>query len=167
MINFGLYRAEAHADLNNIADADLETALVVSGTRNGVNTSFTLSSAPSFAQVLKNGQILTRGTDYTISGVTITFAVPPKASDILLVLDYQGYFIVGGGGGSGITGDIAITSGSGQTVFNPGFAITDPLVFLNGIRQNQGVDYVVSAGTVIFNGALNLGDIVQITAIGT
>lgn len=51
--------------------------IVISGTQNGVNKTFTLASAPTggVIQLFKNGQLLTPGSgkDYQLSGVTITF----------------------------------------------------------------------------------------------
>lgn len=55
----------------------------------GVEDEFTLGSAPvaSSVQVFLNGLIqqVGAGKDYTISGTTITFTVPPETGDILLI----------------------------------------------------------------------------------
>jgi hypothetical protein len=63
----------------------------LSGTINGVNDTFTLSTAPnadSKVMVFVNGQLMTRGAsnDFTISGTTITFASDtiPQVDDVLL-----------------------------------------------------------------------------------
>lgn len=51
-----------------------------SGTINSSNTVFTLANSPSPATSLilhLNGQILTQGVEYTLSGSTITFATAP------------------------------------------------------------------------------------------
>ncbi len=63
----------------------------LSGTINGVNDTFTLSTAPnadSKVMVFVNGQLMTRGAsnDFTISGTTITFASDtiPQIDDVLL-----------------------------------------------------------------------------------
>jgi hypothetical protein len=65
---------------------DLE---VPAGLLNGSNQSFALSSAPTPASSLSlvwNGLVLKNGTDYTLSGVTITFinGVIPQSGDTLM-----------------------------------------------------------------------------------
>lgn len=60
-----------------------------SGTKNGSNQVFTLSSTPKPAASVElsyNGQLLQAGGgDFTLSGNTITFvAIKPVASDVLL-----------------------------------------------------------------------------------
>ncbi len=50
------------------------------GTIDGVNTAFTLDNSPNPAAsliLILNGQYLTQGVEYTLSGPTITFAVAP------------------------------------------------------------------------------------------
>lgn len=57
-----------------------------SGTVNGVNDTFTLTSNPIFTQaciVFLNGVFLTQGVHYTISGNTITFTAPPDTGQQL------------------------------------------------------------------------------------
>jgi len=62
---------------------------VPSGTKNGSNTDFTLANTPvsGSEMVFLNGilQNAGAGNDYTISTVTITFAVAPISSDTILV----------------------------------------------------------------------------------
>jgi len=56
------------------------------GTANGSNTAFTLPVAPSPSSSLalyKNGQLLKLTTDYTLSGLNITFIDAPLVTDIL------------------------------------------------------------------------------------
>jgi hypothetical protein len=50
------------------------------GTVNGVNVTFTLNNAPNPAsslQLYKNGLLLKATVDYTLSSLTITYAVAP------------------------------------------------------------------------------------------
>jgi hypothetical protein len=59
------------------------------GTMNGVNTIFTLSAAPSPASSLhlyRNGLLQRAGTDYNLTGSTVTFvtAATPQTGDLLL-----------------------------------------------------------------------------------
>ena len=70
--------------LGNFADSEVPAGLV-----NGVNTVFSLAFPPSPAASLslyRNGLLQESGTDYTISGSTITFLLSsaPQASDLLL-----------------------------------------------------------------------------------
>lgn len=61
---------------------------VPSGTINGSNVTFTLASAPapsSSLMLFVNGVLQTQGVgaDYTLSGTTITFAIPPRTNSNL------------------------------------------------------------------------------------
>lgn len=62
---------------------------VPAGIINGTNAVFTLSNTPTAntEQVFLNGilQNVGAGNDYTISGNTITFAIPPIVTDVILV----------------------------------------------------------------------------------
>lgn len=69
------------ASLVGYADFQTETP---SGTVNGSNTVFTLAATPSAGVlVFKNGLLQIEGTDYTISGATITFTVAPAGGSTL------------------------------------------------------------------------------------
>lgn len=59
------------------------------GTRDGVNTVFTLSSSPATGStaVYRNGLRELLGSGYMVSGAVITFSAPPLADDVLTV-DY-------------------------------------------------------------------------------
>lgn len=61
-----------------------------SGTINSSNVTFNLSFAPvvGSVKIFKNGQRLTVGTSYTISGSTITFLTAPDTGDDLKA-DYR------------------------------------------------------------------------------
>ena len=71
------------------AASNFVDALVPSGTINGTNPVFTLTSAPNPASSLKlykNGLLLSQNADYTLSGSTITFAsatTTPQTGDAL------------------------------------------------------------------------------------
>lgn len=65
-----------------------------SGTINGTNAAFTLANSPSPSLSLElflNGQFQTQGSDYTLSGSTITFTTAPAAaySGLPFVAFYQ------------------------------------------------------------------------------
>ena len=57
----------------------------LTGTPDGIETDFTLSSTPALNSliVFMNGLALTPSYDYTLSGTTVSFDEPPLAGDIL------------------------------------------------------------------------------------
>jgi hypothetical protein len=61
-----------------------------SGTLNGSNKAFTLAHSPLTGKdaVYLNGVLQVRGTDYTISGSTITFTAAPFSGDLIRVIYY-------------------------------------------------------------------------------
>lgn len=64
---------------------------IPSGTINGVNDTFTLANTPAPAtslQLTLQGVLLIAGTDYTLSGDTITMTSPPPTGAILLAVFY-------------------------------------------------------------------------------
>jgi hypothetical protein len=62
---------------------------VPSGTVNGVNTTFTLSSTPAdIVLVTLNSRPLKQTIDYTLSGVTLTLATAPAVGQELYALYY-------------------------------------------------------------------------------
>jgi len=79
------YRLPGTGGTSNFVDA-----AIPSGTINGANLSFTLSTAPNPSTSLKlykNGLLLSQNGDYTISGTTITFgsqAITPQTGDTLM-----------------------------------------------------------------------------------
>lgn len=90
-----LYTKQSDSSLYFLDDSGVEHALVggatlnfadnetPSGTINGSNAAFTLAHSPSPAASLileMNGQILTQGVEYTLSGATITFSTAPDAA---------------------------------------------------------------------------------------
>jgi hypothetical protein len=71
---------------DNFADDEVPT-----GSVDGINTTFVLAQTPSPAssvKVFQNGTKRTLATDYTFSGMTITFLVAPETGDIITV-DYR------------------------------------------------------------------------------
>lgn len=61
---------------------------VPSGTKNGINTIFNLTSVPitNSEYVYVNGMLMSgSGVDYTLSGGTITFIIAPQSTDIIFV----------------------------------------------------------------------------------
>ena len=69
----------------NVVGVYTTYAEVPSGTVNGSNVTFTLTHAPNPAitlQVCLDGRVQTYGTDYTLSGSTITFVAAPATSSL-------------------------------------------------------------------------------------
>jgi len=64
--------------LTNLAPA----SEVPSGLKNNSNVTFTVLNVPQYLTL--NGQTLVAGTEYTISGLTITMTTAPISSDVLL-----------------------------------------------------------------------------------
>jgi hypothetical protein len=87
-----------------------------SGTINNSNTIFTIANTPvsSSVEVFKNGQRLTETTDYTISGVTITFVVAPYTdtyyTDIIRVNYRYVTYLPAGTTGSGLGATVPSTA---------------------------------------------------------
>lgn len=76
---------------DNLSTAAAPVRETPTGTINGVNDTFTLSTAPAsddLAIIARNGVVQVRGAAYTISGVTITFQTGyiPKTGDTLEAL---------------------------------------------------------------------------------
>lgn len=138
-------------------------------TGNGSAVAFTLNKATTNVEtfVFLNGVAQVPGTDYSISGTTLTFVTaPPSDNEIeVRVLDI-----------SDINGiDITLSSfvGDGSdTTFTLATALasnTSTFVYLNGVAQVPTVDYGVSGSTLTFTTApANLDQIraVTINAIG-
>lgn len=74
------------ADLGGGGSSVLQDGETPSGTINGSNTAFTLSYTPSNPNgviVVLNGVVQYNGTDYTISGTTITFTTAPVSGSTI------------------------------------------------------------------------------------
>ena len=82
----GVLAADAVSD--NIVEADIRLE-DESANCNGATTGFTLAATPvtNSVQVFLNGLLQQAGSgkDYTLSGVTVTFATAPASGDILLI----------------------------------------------------------------------------------
>jgi hypothetical protein len=83
MQRFGMFRAEAAADLEVIDDAS-SSSVAITGTQDGVNADFTVDALP--AVLVRNGLRQSTPGDYSITGNTLTWVVPPTADDIIFGL---------------------------------------------------------------------------------
>lgn len=62
---------------------DLYKSFVLSGV-DGLNTTFTLPISPTALKLFLNGLLLNQGSDFSLSGSTITFVAPPQLGDLLV-----------------------------------------------------------------------------------
>lgn len=140
---------------STVVFADAETP---SGAANGVNNAFTLNNIPSPAASLalfRNGVLLAQGSDFTLSGSTVTFYsyAVPQTGDILLAsyryntttVQPQVQFV-----------DSETPAGTTDGV-NTGFTLSyapSPAASLslyrNGILMKQGLDYTLSGSQITF-----------------
>jgi uncharacterized protein YoxC len=133
--------------------ADGETP---SGTMDGSNGTFTLAAAPAPAvslQLYRNGLEQASGTDFSLSGSTITFLNGnfPKSTDIV-----QAFYRVTGTGQAATFSDAEVPGGTIDGT-NKTFTLTatpNPVLSLklykNGMLLQQNGDYTLSGATITF-----------------
>lgn len=137
----------------------LQAGEVPTGTVNSSNTAFTLSYTPSVAGaviVVLNGVVQYNGTDYTITGTTITFTTAPVTGSTIYA--YNGVTGAGGGGSGTVTSvSVATANGFAGTVATatttPAITITTSITGLlkgNGTAisaATAGTDYLTPTGS--------------------
>ena len=115
-----------------------------SGSLNGSNTVFTLVSSPSPSASLilaVNGVILRPGTDFTVSGNTITVASAPSSTDWIRAWYDLGYLYN--------AEEPTETSPLGGIFTLAASPLSSTLIFaINGVVALNGTDYSVSGATV-------------------
>jgi archaellum component FlaF (FlaF/FlaG flagellin family) len=155
--NAGTWASVAAFGTGSGGGAGSTAAISVSGTQDGSNKTFTLSSAitAGVGLVFINGQLLIPGSsnDYVISGTTLTIqaACPaPLSTDVVQVFGYTDTATVVTG-----TSEVAVTGT--QNSSNKTFTISNAingvaLVFLNGqlLTSGSSNDYTVSGTTLTF-----------------
>lgn len=127
------------------------------GSINGVNTSFDLSQTPyplSSLSVYRNGLFQSVGTDYTLSGSTITFlpGSTPRGTDTL-----GAYYRVAGTTVTASfidaetpTGNVDGSNVNFTLVFAPAPALSLKL-YKNGVLLLQNTDYTVTGRNLVMN----------------
>ena len=131
-------------------------AAIPGGTMNGVNTAFTLASAPAPTTSLtlfRNGILQRVGIDFTLSGSAITFAAGsiPQSGDYV-----RAYYRTPGTGTATNFNDAELPSGTinGTNLTFTLAAAPSPAASLtlykNGVLLTQGADYALSGTTVTF-----------------
>jgi hypothetical protein len=125
-----------------------------SGSMNGTNLTFTLAAAPSPSAGLilaLNGLILRPGTDYSLSGQTITLVNAPSSTDWLRAWYDFGYLY----NAEAPTNSSPL--GGIYTLAAAPFSST--LIFaVNGLVALQSTDYTLSSATVDFTDAPDSDD---------
>ncbi|MBZ5607421.1 MAG: hypothetical protein LAP38_04120 [Acidobacteriia bacterium] len=129
---------------------------VPSGTLDGSNAAFTLSSAPNppaSLEIFRNGLLLRPGGDYSLSSNALTFlaGAAPQPGDALLAsyrvsVVLSGIGFVDGETPSGVMNGVN-TSFTLSQIPNPAASLA---VFRNGIRLKPGLDYTSSNNTITF-----------------
>jgi uncharacterized phage infection (PIP) family protein YhgE len=130
-----------------------------SGTMDGSNGTFTLAAAPgppTSLQLYRNGLEQANGTDFTISGNTITFlnGNVPRSTDIV-----QAFYRVPGTGQAATFSDAEIPSGpiNGTNATFTLAAAPNPVLSLklykNGMLLQQNGDYTLSSARITFTSA--------------
>jgi hypothetical protein len=152
---------------SSIAFVDAE---VPSGLVNGTNTAFTLTQPPAPASSLtlfRNGLLMRAGTDYTLSGNTVTFFTVsvPQAGDLLLA----SYRYIAAESNQPVVTDVFVDAETPAGTINgtnAQFTLTQaPLpasslaLYRNGLMMRQGGDYTLSGQTITFIGVPQPGDI--------
>ncbi len=129
------------------------------GTVDGANVTFTLANAPNPGASLKlfqNGVLAIQGTDYTLSGLTITFTSAPSAGALLTAFyrygSVTGNYVddetpAGAINGSNVTFTLAHAP-------SPGISLQ---FYINGVLQIQGTDYTLSGSTITMTSAPSAG----------
>lgn len=128
------------------------------GTVNGTNVVFNLTNAPDPAGSLtlfRNGVLQKAGSDFTLSGATITFltASVPQLGDLV-----QASYRTGSTGQSSFV-DNQVLSGSvngANLVFQLGSApnpASSLRLYRNGILLMQSIDYTLNGSTITFSSA--------------
>jgi len=158
--NLGNSLAGLTATVNTLSAAGSNAvfvdAEVPAGTVNGVNTGFTLANSPapiSSLTLFRNGLLQRLGTDYTLSGPSITFAPGsvPQGGDFV-----RAYYRIPGTGTATSFNDGELPSGTINgtnltfTLASAPSPASSLMLFKNGVLLAQGVDYALSGITVTF-----------------
>jgi hypothetical protein len=131
-----------------------------SGVINGSNTAFTLTGSPvTGTMVLQlNGQVLTQGIGYSITGTGITTAAAPQVGDTL----YANYFATTSSSVYAPTSEVVAGPEDGHnTAFVlAGVPESQSLILqLNGQILESGLGYTVSGNTIATSTPPALGDV--------
>lgn len=126
---------------------------VPSGSVNGSNTAFTLSDTPTSGSLMLflGGALQKEGSDYTLSGTTITFSFAPESATVI-------YAFYRTSDGSTSFADAETPTGS-VNGSNTAFTLANTpvsgslMLFLGGSVQTKDVDYSLSGTSITFTSA--------------
>lgn len=152
---------------NSIFTEDLFTSSinapeVLSGTPNGVLTTFTLSQAYTQLWLFKNGVFMQPGSgnDYTLSGTTVTMLDAPDTGTLLVAIGITGSQVMISGSNSLITSETptGLVNGSNAlfTVTKASYVGGTLEVYVNGVKQKGGSVHYTETNPGI--GTFTLGD---------
>jgi hypothetical protein len=142
---------------------------IPAGAIDGVNTAFTLVSAPNppaSLTLFRSGLLLRPGTDYTLTNANISFASqrPPLLGDVL-VSSYR--VAVNISGVAFVDGEIPSGAVDGTNVAfllaRTPAPVASLALYRNGLRLRMNLDYTISGNGIIFQPGLAPlpGDILQ------
>jgi hypothetical protein len=143
------------SSLVNVGFSDAE---VPGGTVNGSNTVFTLSQAPYpvlSLQLVRNGQTLTLGGDFTLGGSTVTFingVVPVVGDNLQAWYRYSSLGATPSVHFSDAEVPAGVVNGS-NTAFTLANTPVNPAgIYLtrNGLAQKYGLDFSISGAAITF-----------------
>jgi len=142
---------------DDLFTSSINNATVLTGTPNGVLTTFTIATPPTMAWVFKNGVFMQpgAGNDYTLSGNTFTFATAPATGAKLIAIPIVGNQVMISGSSAPVMNQrpIGLVNGSNTTYTVPGGSyVGGTLEFIsNGLVSKRDVHYTeTSPGTGTF-----------------
>jgi hypothetical protein len=122
-------------------------------------------SLPSATELFVNGIKYAYGTDFSVTGATVTWAGPIS----LLTTDVVDVIFFRAGTGAPVQVTIPVTV-NGQTIFHLGTVPVLPYAtefFVNGVKNRFGTDFTLSGSTITYTGApaLVTTDVIDVTYI--
>ena len=128
-------------------------------TANGSTTNYAVTAGVTADGIIvtENGVVQTPGTDYTVSGSTLTFAGAPDAGIAIGIREIPSSSV----GGTAVYSRSSATATSGQTSFAVAYTVGYLQVYLNGVLLNA-TDYVATTGaTVVLDEPAAVGDLIE------
>jgi hypothetical protein len=128
-------------------------------TANGSTANYTVTAGVTADGVIvtENGVVQTPGTDYTVSGSTLTFAGAPDSGIAIGIREIPSGSI----GGTAVYSRSSATATAAQTSFAVAYTVGYLQVYLNGVLLTA-TDYVATTGaTVVLDEAAAAGDLVE------
>lgn len=131
------------------------------GIVDGSNAAFTLAHSPSPGSSLKlyiDGVLGIQGTDYTLSGSTITFSSAPSIGALLIAYYVYSNTVTNYADNETPSGTVNGTNDIFTLANTPNPAMSLQL-YVNGILQLYGTDFTLLAATITFTNAPSTGAI--------